>query len=165
MRRAITAALLLIAACKTDDAKPAVTPPPAPQPPPARSAPLVAADAQRFDLELLERLAPELEGSKELAPLRIHASQQAVQSWCVPGTDAEIAAKSIANTLTREGWSDARSRGTGERAAASGSRDGVRISISVGGRDARCLGLVATATYVGGTVTLPPPLEEGERIR
>ncbi len=145
--------------CKTDDAKPAPKPPtqPAPKapasPPPAR--------AELVDTVLLRE--PTFVGATPLAKLKV-IDERAHQSWCVPGSDALAIATNLATSLEAAGWQQIKTRGTSDRAATSGDADGVTLSITVGGRDATCTGLVATGVYTTQTIIVPP-LEDGERIR
>lgn len=172
MRRAGHAltALALLASCKTDDAKPTRTAPPRSEPSaPPRPAPAAAAAASdaavapTFSLAQLQQLAPRFEGGRELVALRMAPSGQARQTWCMPGADAAAIARAMAAELTAAGWTDARSRGSAERAGASATIDSVHVTISVGGRDASCSGMLAIASYSGEDVVLPP-VEPGERI-
>jgi hypothetical protein len=154
-------------ACKTDDAKrpPTTSAPPAPTETPPAPAPVPAPGPAPMPLDLAKAraLEPRFEGATPLAPLRMHQRDQARQSWCIAGTDAEAIARGVAQQLTADGWDDVSSRGTAARAGASAAQGDVRISITIGGRDAACAGLVATAHYTGATLTLPA-LEAGERI-
>jgi hypothetical protein len=155
------------AGCKTDDAKPASSvslhqdrggsgSAPAPPAPPAGDA---------FGLEAVQRLAPTLAHSTPLAPLKLVADrEQARQSWCMAGTDARAIAEQVATTLTASGWDEVVTRGAPDRAGTAAMQDGVRLSITIGGRDATCAGLVATGLYTTSTVIIPP-LEDGERVR
>ena len=155
--------------CKTDDAKPTprVKEPSQPRPaiPPAGDGGDGDAPppARPLDLARVQELEPSFDGATVLSPARMHQADQARQTWCMAGDDARALATAIADELSATGWTDVASRGTAERAAAAGTRDGIRISISVGGRDTTCPGLVASAVYAGPNVTLPV-LAPGERI-
>jgi hypothetical protein len=161
----VIAAIASSAACKTDDAKRAAprpapaapgAPAPAPGPGPARGHELI-------DMLLLHE--PMFADAAPLAPLKvIEERERAQQSWCMSGTDAQAIANVMASTLTSAGWGDIRVRGTSERAAVSGTVEDISISITVGGRDATCTGLVATAHYSTSTVIIPP-VDDGERVR
>lgn len=167
MRHLALAALLAghVVACKTDDAPRPSSPAPAPAP--ALRAPLAApADAQEprpLALAQLRALAPTLPGAPELRPLRLAPSGLASQSWCMPGRDAAAAAASLARALGVAGWTELTTRGDPARAAVGASYDEVRLSITVGGADERCAGVVATATYAGAQLVVPP-IEDGERL-
>lgn len=168
VNRALVALVVVLGACKTDDAKPTPRANVPAQPQPRSPAPDAGARAARpdapLDLARVEELAPRLEGATVMSPARMHQADQARQVWCVAGSDAAAIAHEIARELTASGWSEVSTRGTSERAGAAGTQDGVRISITVGGRDASCPGLVASAVYAGASVTLPT-LAPGERIR
>jgi hypothetical protein len=114
---------------------------------------------------VVQRLEPRLANATPLAPLKLVAErEQARQSWCMTGTDAQALAAEVAKTLTAAGWDNVITRGTPERAGTAAIQDGVRLAITIGGRDASCPGLVATGLYTTSTVIIPP-LEEGERVR
>jgi len=166
--RAFTIAVIAsVASCKTDDARPT---PPAPARPPRPPAPVASPpDEPRESLVDAILLAePQFANATELAPLRlVEGREQAFQTWCMEGSDARQIAQDMATTLTAAGWGDVVVLGTPERAGASasfGTEGRYQISISVGGRDARCAGRVAIAQYTSSTLTIPP-LADGERIR
>ncbi len=174
MRAALAIALATVASCKTDreappasSGRPSSTSPATPSKPTPTtpSTPPPTADDGAFDLERLETIEPTFDGATPLAPLAlVPEREQARQSWCFAGADAAAIAESIARTLERTGYARVSSRGTAERAGASGTQGNVQLSIIVGGTDARCQGRVAHAQYTTDTVVIPP-LEEGERIR
>ncbi len=165
VRRALAIAVIAnLAGCKTDDAKPAAPAarPAPPRPAPPARPPVAAPPAELLDIVLLRE--PRLPNATPLAPLQVIEERERVtQSWCIPGSDAHAIAVDVAAALTTAGWVGAAVRGTPARAAASATADGVTLSITVGGVDATCTGLVASATYTTSTFTIPP-LEEGERI-
>lgn len=149
-----------LCACKTDDAKPAPPPPAKPAPPrpapPAPRAPAATAAELAF---------PAFRDARELAPPRATPQLDAlVASWCLSGSIA-AATQQLAAALTAGGFDHVAARGTGERRAISGMRGDDRVSISVGGKDQRCDGIVATGTIVRAGSFTPPALEPGERIR
>ncbi|MDB4961637.1 MAG: hypothetical protein JWP01_1636 [Myxococcales bacterium] len=152
--------------CKTDDAKPAASV--SSRPAGAGSGSVRTPSARVddvFDLAAVQRLEPTLPSSTPLAPLKLVAErEQARQSWCMTGSDARTLADEVARGLTAAGWNEVAVLGTSERAGASAIQDGVRLSITIGGRDATCAGLVATGLYTTSTVIIPP-LEDGERVR
>jgi len=154
-----------LAGCKTDDAKPAApaSRPAPPRPAPPARAPEPEPQAELLDIVLLRE--PRLPNATPLAPLKVIEERERVtQSWCIPGSDAHAIALDVATALTGAGWVGAAVRGTPARAAASATADGVTLSITVGGVDATCTGLVASATYTTQAFTIPP-LADGERIR
>lgn len=161
MRRALVIAVIASVGCKADDAK---RPPPAPRPAPLVPAPKPEARGHELvDTLLLNE--PRFANATTLAPLKvIEEREQAVQSWCMIGTDAQAIATTMSASLTKSGWADVSVRGTPERAAIAGTVDDVSVSITVGGRDATCTGIVATAHYTTSTVIIPP-VEDGERVR
>ncbi len=154
--------------CKTDDAK--STPPvPRPVPRPAgdhRSATGSAQRAGLIDLILLKE--PRFANAKVLAPLRAFDDRdQAQQSWCMAGTEILAITSEMTNAMITAGWVNARSRGTVDRASISASLDdhGIyAVTISIGGRDQACDGVVASALYHPTTITIPP-VPEGDRVR
>ena len=165
VRRALAIAVIAnLAGCKTDDAKPAASAVRSAPPPPAPLArpPVAPPPAELLDIVLLRE--PRLPHATPLAPLKVIEERERVtQSWCIRGSDALAIAIDVAAALTSAGWVGVRSRGTPTRAAASATADGVTLSITVGGVDATCTGLVTSATYTTSTFTIPP-LADGERI-
>ncbi|MBA3820383.1 MAG: hypothetical protein H0X17_15940, partial [Deltaproteobacteria bacterium] len=85
--------------------------------------------------------------------------------WCIAEPDAATAATTVVEALLG-GWDHVTRRGSGAKIGVSASRADHRISIVVGGVDAACTGITATATIVkAGVFTPPPPLEPGDKIR
>jgi hypothetical protein len=162
MRRALVVAVIASSfGCKTDDARRA---PPAPSPAPSVPAPKPEARGHEL-IDTLLLNEPKFANATALAPLKVvEEREQAVQSWCVSGSDAQVIAAAMASTLTKAGWGDVSSRGAADRAVVGATVDDVSVSITVGGRDATCTGLVATAHYTTSTLIIPP-VEDGERIR
>ena len=166
MRRMLVVAVIAsIVGCKTEDAKQA---PPAPRPAPSVPAPRPAPKPAAHGRELIDTLLlnePRFASATPLAPLKvIKEREQAHQSWCMPGTDALAIAVTMAASLKAAGWAEVTSRGTPGRAVIGGTVDDVSISLTIGGKDATCTGLVATAHYTTSTVIIPP-IDDGERIR
>ena len=162
MRRVLVVAVIASSiGCKTEDAKQAPPAPSVPAPPPA---PKPAANGREL-IDTLLLNEPRFANATSLAPLKvIEEREQAQQSWCMSGTDALAIATTMAASLKAAGWGEVSSRGTPDRAVIGGTVDDVSISLTVGGRDATCTGLVATAHYTTSTVIIPP-IEDGEHIR
>jgi hypothetical protein len=165
----IAVAVATSGGCKTDDPKP--------RPKPAETAVRSAAPAQhprspaapraaeKLGVDRVLVVEPRFEGAKPLSALRIQEQfDQARASYCMPGTDPAAIAKQMAAALARDGWDSVSSRGDALRAAVSGTNDDLRITISIGGKDATCTGLVANVLYSGTHATIPE-LAPGERIR
>ncbi len=170
---ALRALVVVSGACQTDDARrsPAASPRSTAGPrsaaprSPGPAADGVEAAAPPLTLTRIEALAPTLPGAAPLAPLHMFQADQARQTWCLAGEDAELIAQAIAGALRAAGWDEVTSRGTTERAGAAGTQDGIHASFSIGGRDPSCAGgRVATAHYHGATITLPA-VTPGEPIR
>ncbi len=166
MRRVLVIAVIAsTGGCKTDDAKP--TPPAAvqrPAPPPQATG-----SAQRAGLIALILLKePRFANAKVLAPLRAFDDRdQAQQSWCIAGADVLAITSEVTKAMIAAGWVNPRSRGTVDRASISASLDdqGVyAVTISIGGRDQACDGVVASALYHPTTITIPP-VPDGDRVR
>ena len=166
MRRALVIAVIASSiGCKTDDAKP--TPPavvqrPAPRPPEPSGS---AQRAGLIDVILLKE--PQFANAKVIAPLRAFDDRdQAQQSWCMAGTDAQAIAAAMEKAMLAAGWVNPRSRGTVDRASISATLDeeGIyAVTISIGGRDKACDGVVVSALYHPSTITIPP-VPEGDRV-
>ena len=151
--------------CKTDDAKP---PPPAVQRPAPRP-PEPTGSAQRAGLiDTILLREPQFANAKVLAPLRAFDDRdQAQQSWCMAGTDVLAITSEMTRAMTAAGWVNPRSRGTVDRGSISASLDdqGIyAVTISIGGRDQACDGVVASALYHPTTITIPP-VPDGDRVR
>ncbi len=164
MRRALVIAVIASSAgCKTDDAKPT---PPAPVQRPAPRTPEPPKAEGLLDWILGKEL--QLANAKVLAPLRAFDDRgQAQQSWCMAGSDAQAIASEMTKAMIAAGWGTPRSRGTADRASVEATLDdkGEYVAtISIGGRDPTCDGLVATALYHSTTITIPP-VPEGDRVR
>ena len=161
MRALVIAVIASGIGCKTDDAKPA--PPEGTRRPPPPAPARAAAVHELVDTLLLNE--PQFASATPLAPLKvIEEREQAHQSWCITGSDAMAIATMMATSLKAAGWAEVSSRGTPDRAVIAGTVDDVSLSIAVGGRDATCTGLVATAHYTTSTVIIPP-VPDGERVR
>src|SRR5665647_187315 len=129
MQRALVIAVIAGVVCKADSK------PPVPAPRPAPAAPAPAAKHELVDTLLLDE--PRFDHATPLAPLKIiEDREQAVQSWCMTGSDAQAIATAMAASLTAAGWGDVSSRGTPDRSVVGGTVDDVSVSITVGGRDA-----------------------------
>ena len=166
MRLLAIAVIASLVGCKTDDAKPA---PPAPVQRPAPRPPEPTGSAQRaglFDPILLKE--PQFANARVLAPLRAFDDRdQAQQSWCIAGTDVLAITSELTKAMVAAGWINPRSRGTVDRATISASLNdhGIyAVTISIGGRDQTCDGVVASALYHPTTITIPP-VPEGDRVR
>lgn len=150
--------------CKTDDAKPT---PPAVVQRPAPSEP--SGPAQRVGLiDLILLKEPQFANATVLAPLRAFEDRdQAQQSWCMAGSDVLAIAAAMEKAMLAAGWVNPRSRATVDRASLSASLDDggeYAVTISIGGRDKACDGVVASALYHPTTLTIPP-VPEGDRVR
>ena len=152
--------IVALAACKTDDARPTASP--AKQPTAGEPRPT---DPKRW--RGLSREVPVFEGARTLvAPRSTPNNEDVFTSFCFETKDPQVAATRVAETLRSDGWDDVTTRGTGAKLAVGARAGDRRISVIVGGADASCTGLVATATVVRiGQFTPPPPLEDGEKIR
>lgn len=151
--------------CKTDDAKPT---PPAPAQRPAPRPPEPSGSAQRANLiDLILLKEPQFANATVLAPLRAFDDRdQAQQSWCMAGTDVLAIAAAMEKAMLAAGWLNPRSRATADRANISASLDDhglYAVTISIGGRDKACDGVVASALYHPTTITIPP-VPEGDRV-
>lgn len=179
MRALVAASLvLLLGACKAD--KPAATtqtppsPPavtarpetPRPALPPAVAPPGSGAGpgSGALDVKRVAELSPALPNAKRIAALSVQDKfGQARESWCTSTVDPTQAAKDIAAQLSHEGWSDISSRGSSTRASVSAVQDGVHVTVSLGGADKACTGLMTHVIYHGAGATAPA-LEPGERV-
>lgn len=135
-------AIALAIGCKVDD-KPASPPHAEPATPPkVPGAPRVP----------IAQLVPNIEGAKLLSTHERTDTQTFIQ-WCIDEPDA---AKRVMDTLTREGWLEVETRGTGDRLGVAGQKGDARFSASVGGRDNACAGSLVSATIMRlGAVRIP----------
>ncbi|MEO8706115.1 MAG: hypothetical protein ABI867_39160 [Kofleriaceae bacterium] len=96
---------------------------------------------------------PSIPGAKQLATKR--REHDVFASWCI---DEQDAIARVMTTLRDAGWTDVRTRGTGERIGIAATRGDVRFSATTGGRDANCAGTYVTATVMRlGDINRPPP--------
>lgn len=178
LRRTLAVAVIASSVgCKTDDAKPTppapaerAAPSPAPTAPTAPSAPAASPESARRAglIDAILRKEPQLANARVLAPLRAFDDRdQAQQSWCMAGTDVLAITSEMTRSMVAAGWVNPRSRGTVDRASISAALDdqGIyAVTISVGGRDKTCDGIVASALYHASTITIPP-VPDGDRVR
>jgi hypothetical protein len=123
------------------------------EPAPAREAPVTAAmDARPIDPKRwrgLVRELPVIEGAKQLVPPRTTPEgDDTFTSWCLDTRELAVATARVADTLRGDGWRDVAvhgGEGTQSVSAVYGDR---RIAIVMGGVDAACAGIVASATVV-----------------
>jgi hypothetical protein len=137
--------VVLAIACKADD-KP---PPASRRPEPAAELPAPSSAPGRVPIA---QLIPTIDGAK-LLQTHERTDTQTFVRWCIDEPDA---AKRVMDTLTREGWRDVESRGTGDRLGVAGTKGDARFSASVGGRDEACAGSLVTATIMRlGAIRIP----------
>jgi hypothetical protein len=101
---------------------------------------------------------PDVEGAKLLAERR-HDDGRVNLSWCIDEHDALDRVKAA---LERGGWTDVRSRGTGDRIGIAAKRGELRFSATTGGMHEKCAGTFISATVMRvGAITIEP----GDKLR
>jgi hypothetical protein len=131
----------VVVACKVDEKAP-----PAPVPADEKPAPAPVVRAP------IKSLVPEIAGAKVL---QIHerTDTQVFMRWCIDEADA---AKRVMDTLTRDGWTEVVTRGTGDRLGVAANKGDARFSASVGGTDEACGGSLVTGTIMRlGAIRVP----------
>jgi len=127
----VSGGLVGLTGCRADDRPPAATS--------AAGSQRAGSDAGAGPARLL---VPDLPAAK-LLQTRSRGDSQTFVRWCIDEPDA---VKRVMGTLTREGWSDVATRGTGEHIGVAATRLDVRFSAMIGGHDDACAGTLVTAT-------------------
>jgi hypothetical protein len=157
-------AIALLGACKADQAEP---PAPVIAERVAAESPLPTGTETRKAAGSgparapIATLMPTIDGAKLLGQ-RTRDEVHAITTLCI---DEHDATERVMAALRRDGWSDIRTRGEGERIGVAATKDDARFAASTGSRDERCAGTLVSATVMRlGQVRLPP-MPVGDKLR
>ena len=128
LARIVVAVFVVLGACNPD----------APEPVPG----VVAATGSDSAADWMA--TPTIDGAKLLGRTT-RDRIRAITTWCI---DEHDAVERVMAALRRDGWTDVRSRGEGERIGIAASRGTVRFSATAGGHHERCAGTLVIATVM-----------------